>query len=102
MAILEDLTKAGPFPLLVGLGLVVAAPNVIPAVASGLRPLAKVMVKTALTLFDAVKEGIAEAGEQVNDLVEETRAEMVQQETRGVEGGEVETSTRTRRRRSRG
>lgn len=75
MALLDDLTK-GPVPVLVGLGLTVAAPAVIPAVASGLRPLVKVMVKSALTLFDAVKEGITEAGEEVNDIVAESRTDM--------------------------
>lgn len=62
-ALLDDLTK-GPVPVLVGLGLTVAVPALIPAVASDLRPLVKVIVKSTLTLFDAVKEGITEAGEQ--------------------------------------
>ena len=44
MAIFEDITK-GPVPVLLGLGVAMAAPNVIPALASGLRPLAKALVK---------------------------------------------------------
>ena len=88
----------GPVPLFVGLGIAVAAPNVIPAVASRLRPLAKVVVKTALSLFDALKEGIAEAGEQVNDLVAETRTEMTQRGHEFTNDPEEEgTATRTRR-----
>ncbi len=103
MAIFEDLTK-GPVPVLLGLGVAMAAPNVIPALASGLRPLAKALVKGGLTLFDAAKEGVAEAGEQLNDLVAETRAEMAQSakhQTNGSEPESVETTGRSRRRRAR-
>ena len=104
MAIFEDITK-GPVPVLLGLGVAMAAPSVIPALASGLRPLAKALVKGGLTLYDAAKEGVAEAGEQLNDLVAETRAEMAhvgKQSTNGSEEEEyVETPNRPRRRRSR-
>lgn len=99
MAIFEDLTK-GPVPVLLGLGVAMAAPTVIPALASGLRPLAKALVKGGLTLYDAAKEGVAEAGEQLNDLVAETRAEMAKHPGNGSEEESVET-TRSRRRRSR-
>jgi hypothetical protein len=103
MAIFDDLTK-GPMPLLLGLGVAMAAPNVIPTVASGLRPLAKALVKGGLTLYDALKEGVAEAGEQLNDLVAETRAEMAVDGKHSANGSEteyVETPERSRRRRSR-
>ena len=104
MAIFEDMTK-GPVPLLLGLGVAMAAPSVIPTLASGLRPLAKALVKGGLTLYDAAREGVAEAGEQLNDLVAETRAEMAQ--NGGHSGHDdsdaeyVETPSRSRRRRSR-
>ena len=103
MAIFDDLTK-GPMPVLLGLGVAMAAPNVIPAVASGLRPLAKALVKGGLTVYDALKEGVAEAGEQLNDLVAETRAEMAVDGKHSDNGSEeeyVETPGRSRRRRSR-
>ena len=104
MAIFEDMTK-GPVPLLLGLGVAMAAPNVIPTLASGLRPLAKALVKGGLTLYDAAKEGVAEAGEQLNDLIAETRAEMAQNRrhssTDDADGEYVETPNRSRRRRSR-
>lgn len=103
MAIFEDLTK-GPVPVLLGLGVAMAAPTVIPALASGLRPLAKALVKGGLTLYDAAKEGVAEAGEQLNDLVAETRAEMAhgaKHSTNGSEEEYVGTTGRSRRRRSR-
>lgn len=75
MGLLDDMTK-GPAPLLIGLGVAMVAPTVLPALASGLRPLAKGMVKGGLKLYDAAREGLAEVGEQVNDLVAESRAEM--------------------------
>jgi hypothetical protein len=103
MAIFEDITK-GPVPVLLGLGVAMAAPSIIPALASGLRPLAKALVKGGLTIYDAAKEGVAEAGEQLNDLVAETRAEMAHDGKHSPNGSEeeyVETTGRTRRRRSR-
>lgn len=103
MAIFEDITK-GPVPVLLGLGVAMAAPSVFPALASGLRPLAKALVKGGLTIYDAAKEGVAEAGEQLNDLVAETRAEMAQDAKHSSNGSEteyVETPSRSRRRRSR-
>ena len=103
MAIFEDITK-GPVPVLLGLGVAMAAPNVIPALASGLRPLAKALVKGGLAIYDAAKEGVAEAGEQFNDLVAETRAEMAQESKHSANDSEeeyVETPNRSRRRRSR-
>lgn len=111
MALLDDMTK-GPVPVLIGLGVAMVAPTVIPAIATGLRPLAKVLVRGGITLYDAAKEGVAEAGEQFNDLVAETRAEMAESakhethgakhETNGGEEGYVAATGRSRRRRARG
>ena len=55
MALFEDITK-GPVPILLGLGVAMAAPNVIPALAAGLRPLAKALVKGGLSLYDAASQ----------------------------------------------
>jgi len=104
MAIWDDVTK-GPVPMLIGLGVAIAAPTVIPAVASGLRPLTKGLVRTVLTVYDAVKEGIAEAGAEVNDLVTEARAGMAHRtrELRNREDEEIGAAgNRTHRRRYRG
>ncbi|HKT34592.1 MAG TPA: DUF5132 domain-containing protein [Nitrospira sp.] len=103
MAIFEDLSKE-PVALLLGLGVAMAAPNIFPALASGLRPLAKALVKGGLTLYDAAREGLAEAGEQLSDLVAETRAEMGQDSKHSANGSEedvVATPGRPRRRRTR-
>lgn len=74
MAFLEDVTKGGLTTALVGVGVAPAAPTVLPAVGSTLRPLAKVLIKAGVVAYDAVAEGLAEAGEQVNDLIVEVRA----------------------------
>ncbi len=75
MALLEDgLTGAVP-TVLIGLGIAVAAPILLPATAAGLRPLGNILVKTYLAVADSAKEMFAEAGEQLGDLVAEARAE---------------------------
>ncbi|HKT34671.1 MAG TPA: DUF5132 domain-containing protein [Nitrospira sp.] len=105
MALFEDLTKGSLSTVLLGLGVAIAAPSILPNLASGLRPLAKTLVKGGVTLYDAAKEGVAEAGEQFNDLVAETRAEMAQDDrSRGMRTGEASAARsagdmpRTRRR----
>ena len=71
MGLLDDMTKGPISTVLLGLGVAMVAPTVLPSLASGLRPLAKTLVKGGVTLYDAAKEGIAEAGEQLSDLVAE-------------------------------
>lgn len=80
MALFEDLTKGSLSTVLLGLGVAIAAPTILPGLASGLRPLAKTLVRGGVTLYDAAKEGVAEAGEQFSDLVAETRAEMAHED----------------------
>jgi Protein of unknown function (DUF5132) len=75
MALLEDLFKGGVPGILVGVGVALAAPIVLPAAATGARPLAKALIKGALVMVDSVKELVAEAGEQLSDLVAEVQAE---------------------------
>ena len=40
------------------------------------KPLAKAILKAGLSVYDAAEQGIAEAREQLTDLVEEAREEM--------------------------
>lgn len=75
MALLEDGLSGSTKSILVILGVALAAPIVLPAVASISRPLAKTLIKGYLTLTDMVKEFSAEAQEQVSDLVAEVKAE---------------------------
>ena len=61
--------------ILVILGVALAAPIVLPAVASVSRPLAKTLIRGYLALADTVKEYAAEAGENISDLMAECKAE---------------------------
>ncbi len=56
-------------------GAALLAPIIVPPVLGMLRPVAKMAVKGSLCVIDSVKEVVAEAGEQVSDLVAEARAE---------------------------
>ena len=43
---------------------------------AGLRPIAKALVKKTLHAYDVTKEVVTEAGEQLEELIGEARAEM--------------------------
>jgi hypothetical protein len=75
MALMGDGLKGAVPSILVVLGVAMAAPIVLPAVAAVSRPLAKTLIKGYLVLADTIKEFAAEAGEQVCDLVAEVKAE---------------------------
>ncbi|MHB9075463.1 MAG: DUF5132 domain-containing protein [Desulfobaccales bacterium] len=75
MALMEDGLKGAVPSILVVLGVAMAAPIVLPAVAAVSRPLAKTLIKGYLVLADTIKEFAAEAGEQVCDLMAEVKAE---------------------------
>ena len=75
MALMDDGLKGAVPSILVVLGVAMAAPIVLPAVAAVSRPLAKTLIKGYLVLADTIKEFAAEAGEQVGDLVAEVKAE---------------------------
>jgi Protein of unknown function (DUF5132) len=62
--------------LLIGAAVVVLAPIVVPAVLVGMRPVAKTLVKGGVLVYDKGRAIVAEAGEQVSDLVAEARAEI--------------------------
>lgn len=75
MALMNDGLKGAVPSILVVLGVAMAAPIVLPAVAAVSRPLAKTLIKGYLVLADTLKEFAAEAGEQVSDLIAEVQAE---------------------------
>jgi esterase/lipase len=75
VALFDDGLKGPTGSILVILGVALAAPIVLPAVASVSRPLAKTLIRGYLTLADTVKEFTAEAQEQVSDLMAEVKAE---------------------------
>ena len=75
MAVLDNGLKGAVPSILVVLGVALAAPIVLPAVAAVSRPLAKTLIKGYLVLSDMAKEFAAETGEQISDLVAEVKAE---------------------------
>ena len=76
MALLDDLLIGGLPGVLVGVGVALAAPVLLPAAAAGARPLAKTLIKGGLLVATTVREVVAEAGEQFSDLVAEVQAEQ--------------------------
>jgi hypothetical protein len=57
----------------IGVGAVILAPTVL----SLLKPVAKATIKTAVILSQKTRESLAEAGEQLGDLVAEAKAEVL-------------------------
>jgi hypothetical protein len=96
MGFLEDVTKGGWTTALVGVGVALLAPSVLPAVGAALRPLTKALVKGGVMAYDAAKESLAEAGEQVNDLIAEARAE-IEEGTAGTGGTMTAETSRKER-----
>src|ERR687887_827817 len=62
--------------VLVGIGIALVAPVMVPALATGMRPLAKAVIKGGMIVYDKGAEVLAEAGEQLSDLVAEVRSEI--------------------------
>ncbi len=83
MGLVDDLRKNAASGLLIGIGAAVLAPVVLPILASIARPLAKATIKSGLMLYEKGKETLAEAGEMVEDLVAEARAEMEEEQAAG-------------------
>lgn len=75
MAFLDDVLKGWGPSVLIGAGVVLAAPLLLPATTSVVRPLAKALVKGYFAAAEKMKEVMAEVGEQVSDLVAEAKAE---------------------------
>jgi len=75
MAVLDKGLKSAVPSILVLLGVALAAPIILPAVAAVSRPLAKTLIRGYLTLSDMAKEFAAEAGEQISDLMAEVQSE---------------------------
>jgi len=64
--------------LAIGIGTALVAPQVIPALAGVVKPLAKAAIKGGLVLYEKSKEAVAEAGEMMEDIVAEVKAEMAE------------------------
>jgi hypothetical protein len=75
MALLDDAFSGWSGSILIGVGVALAAPILLPAVAAVARPAAKGLIKGGLFVADSFRELVAEGGEQFSDLVAEARAE---------------------------
>lgn len=84
MALLEDALGGWGGGLVVGLGASLIAPVILPVAGSAMRPVAKTLVKGVLVVADGVKGVLADATDQVSDLVAEVREESA---TRGDSSG---------------
>jgi len=75
MALLEDVALGSVASTsLIGVGLVIAAPLLLPAVSTLVVPVVREVFKGGVRLFDAGAHVVATMGEQLNDLVAEARA----------------------------
>ena len=75
MALFDDVVSFVWPNALVVVGVAILAPVLLPAVGSVVRPLVKGAVKAGLTVKDMAVGAVAEAGEQLSDLVAEAKAE---------------------------
>lgn len=75
MSMFEDVVEAVAPNTLVAVGVILLAPVLLPVLKSGLRPLAKGVVKGYLAIEDKVKEFGATTSEEWSDLVAEARSE---------------------------
>ncbi|ACK71755.1 conserved hypothetical protein [Gloeothece citriformis PCC 7424] len=74
-----------------GLGAVVLAPLLIPAVGKVGKPVAKAAIKGSIVLYEKSRGVLAEAGEVLEDLVAEAKVELAEQQTQNP--GTAETSS---------
>jgi hypothetical protein len=76
----SDLTKG----VALGIAAAVVTPIVLPAAVAAARPLARAALRNGLLLYEKGRETVAEAGEMLDDLLAEVRAELSQQAAAGA------------------
>lgn len=59
----------------------IIAPVLVPAIKRSSRPLAKFLVKGGIVLYESAREAVAGAGEMMEDVVAEVRAEAMEKQT---------------------
>lgn len=84
MAILDNGLKVGT-GLALGVGAILLAPVLIPAVAAIVKPLVKAGIKGGLVLYEKSIVAIAEAKEVIEDLAAEARAEVSREQSMTAE-----------------
>ena len=77
MTLLDDLFKGNVVTALaVGVGGILLAPLVAPAVTNVLRPAAKALIKGGILAYDKGREAVAQMGEVTSDIAAEARADL--------------------------
>ena len=86
----EDLAENLGVPgIAAGIGAVVLAPLLIPAVAKVGKPIAKSAIKGGIVAYEKAKGIVAEAGEVLEDLVAEAKVELAEEQSqKALESGE--------------
>ncbi len=82
---IDDFFKSGtPMGIAIGIGATVVATVVIPALpvlAKAARPMARAAIKSGLLLAERGRELIAEVSEELEDVIAETKAELLRENT---------------------
>ena len=79
--------------LAIGIGAAILAPIIIPAVAAVAKPLAKATIKGGVLLYERGKEVVAEAGEVIEDLMAEAKAEIAEASKEAITVAESSSGT---------
>ncbi len=89
MADLKDFLGEGAGPIALGVGAVLLAPTLLPAIGRIIRPVAKGVIKTGIALY---RETAATLAETTGDLVAEARAELESEAQQGEHKGGRKTA----------
>ena len=68
--------------MIIGAGVVLLAPVVVPIVASVMKPLAKAIIKGGIIAYEGAMVAVAEAKETVEDIAAEAKAELAESQKR--------------------
>ncbi len=94
---IDDFLKPGtPMGIAIGIGSTVLATVIIPALpvlAKAARPMAKAALKSGLLLAERGRELIAEVSEELEDVLAETKAELMRENTDSEAADFTEAST---------
>lgn len=83
MALLEEVFEDAAGPVIaLGIGAILLAPKLLPAVGRVVRPIAKGLIKTGMAVYEETFAGVAEA---TGDLIAEARAELEAESRRAAE-----------------
>jgi hypothetical protein len=91
MSILDSLKGSVGTNLLIGVGVAILMPVILPVVTGLLKTTTKAVVKTGTTLFEKGTETVGEVGKIVGDYVSETMDELVGKQETATAASAVKT-----------